>query len=89
MQIDNAGFHTSKNLIVPDNISLLPQPPHSSETNPIERIWAWFKSQLKHLNFSTLQELKDYMESLLNNTIPERIRTLTYWPHIQDAVKNL
>ena len=36
---DNAGFHTSKSLMVPPNITLLPLPPYSPELNPIERLW--------------------------------------------------
>lgn len=89
MQIDNAGFHTAKKIQIPDNISLLPQPAHSPETNPIERIWAWFKSALKHLNFKSLDELKSYMATLIQETIPDRIKSLTFWPHIQEAVKYL
>jgi len=89
MQIDNAAFHTSKKLNIPDNISLLAQPPHSPETNPIERVWAWYKSQLKNLNFADLEELKNHMASLIKNTLPDRVRTLTFWPHIQEAVLQL
>jgi len=89
MQIDNAAFHTSKKLNIPDNISLLAQPPHSPETNPIERAWAWYKSQLKNLNFADLEELKNHMASLIKNTLPDRVRTLTFWPHIQEAVLQL
>ena len=89
IQIDNAAFHTSKKLILPKNISLLAQPPHSPETNPIERLWAWFKSQLKNINFATLKELKNHMASIIQNTLPSRIQSITFWPHIQEAVKYL
>ncbi len=89
MQIDNAAFHTSKKIITPKNISLLPQPAHSPETNPIERVWGWFKSLLKQLNFESLEQLKNYMATLIQNTLPDRIQSLTYWPHIQEAVKQL
>ena len=33
--LDQAGWHVSKKLPVPDNITLLPLPPKSSELNPV------------------------------------------------------
>ena len=36
--LDQAGWHTSKSLIVPDNITLLPLPPRSPELNPVENL---------------------------------------------------
>jgi len=89
MQIDNAGFHTGQKIVLPDNISLLAQPAHNPETNPIERLWAWFKSALKQINFKTLDDLKNYMLKLIEQTPPDRIKSLTFWPHIQEAVKYL
>jgi transposase len=36
---DGAGFHTSKQLRVPENISLVQLPAYSPELNPIENLW--------------------------------------------------
>lgn len=36
--IDNAGFHSTKNLTIPHNIELLNIPPYSPELNPCEQI---------------------------------------------------
>lgn len=36
---DKAGWHTTDNLIVPKNISLLPLPSYSPELNPVDQIW--------------------------------------------------
>src|SRR5436190_23739411 len=36
--LDQAGWHVSKKLPIPDNITLLPFPPKSPELNPIENI---------------------------------------------------
>ena len=41
---DGAGFHTSKRLQVPDNITLIRLPPYSPELNPIENLWHYLKS---------------------------------------------
>ena len=34
--LDGAGWHSSKELRVPDNITLIPLPPYSPELNPME-----------------------------------------------------
>lgn len=41
---DGAGFHTSKELRVPENVSVLQLPPYSPEFNPIENLWHYLKS---------------------------------------------
>ena len=33
--LDNAGWHVSKQLVVPDNMTVLPLPPYSPELNPV------------------------------------------------------
>ncbi len=39
MQVDQAAWHRSKTLVVPDNIRLIYQPPYSPEVNPTEHVW--------------------------------------------------
>lgn len=41
---DGAGFHRSRHLHVPDNITLLPLPAYSPELNPVENLWHYLKS---------------------------------------------
>ncbi len=41
---DGAGFHTSRSLVVPPNITLVKLPPYSPELNPIENLWHYLKS---------------------------------------------
>jgi len=41
---DGAGFHTSKQLVVPDNVTVIKLPPYSPELNPIENLWHYLKS---------------------------------------------
>ena len=45
MVIDGAGWHTSKSLLVPDNITLVRLPPYSPELNPVERIWLFLRER--------------------------------------------
>jgi hypothetical protein len=42
--MDGAGWHVSKTLKVPVNITLLILPPYSPELNPVERLWLYIKS---------------------------------------------
>lgn len=37
--LDQAGWHTTRKLTVPDNITLLPLPARSPELNPVENFW--------------------------------------------------
>lgn len=41
---DGAGFHRSRRLQVPHNITLVQLPPYSPELNPIENLWHFLKS---------------------------------------------
>jgi len=45
MQVDQAGWHRSKELVVPANIRLIEQPPYSPEVNPVKS-GAWSRSPL-------------------------------------------
>jgi hypothetical protein len=42
--LDQAGWHTSPRLCVPENISLLPLPAYAPELNPVENLWASLRS---------------------------------------------
>jgi len=41
---DRAGFHTSKKLRVPANVTIVPLPPYSPELNPVENLWHYLRS---------------------------------------------
>jgi transposase len=41
--LDQAGWHLSNDLVVPDNITLLPLPPRSPELNPVENVWRFLR----------------------------------------------
>ena len=41
--LDQAGWHTSPKLRVPENISLLPLLPYAPELNPVEQVWAYLR----------------------------------------------
>ena len=53
--LDGAGWHSSKTLVVPENISLLPLPPYSPELNPVENVWQFLRA-----NWLAISVFDDY-----------------------------
>ena len=43
IMVDQAGWHMTPKLVVPDNITLLPLPPRSPELNPVENVWQFMR----------------------------------------------
>ncbi len=41
--LDQAGWHLSAKLNIPDNITLMPLPPRAPELNPVENIWQFMR----------------------------------------------
>jgi len=41
--LDQAGWHTTDKLDVPDNITIVPLPPRSPELNPVENVWQYMR----------------------------------------------
>jgi transposase len=41
--LDGAGYHVAANLVVPDNITLVPLPPYAPELNPVENVWEYLR----------------------------------------------
>lgn len=57
---DGAGYHTSKDLVVPKNVSLIQLPPYSPELNPVENLWHYLRSHhwsnRRYADYDALQE---------------------------------
>lgn len=45
--LDQAGWHISTSLAVPDNITIVPLPPKCPELNPQENIWQFLRDNLE------------------------------------------
>jgi len=41
---DQAGFHKSRGLKIPENVTIIPLPAYSPELNPVENLWLYFRS---------------------------------------------
>jgi DDE superfamily endonuclease len=59
--LDQAGWHVSKKLPIPDNITLLPFPPKSPELNPVENIWQFMRDNwLSNRIFKSHEDILDH-----------------------------
>ena len=68
LSLDNAGWHKSKNLEVPDNIRLFYLPPRTPEMNPIEQIWKELRKRgFKNTLFHTLDKVVDRLCLTINS----------------------
>ena len=88
MQVDRAGWHEAKALMVPDNIRLIPQPAYSPELNPVEHLWEELREKhLANLALPTLDDVVDRVCTGLQQleATPERLRSMTYFPHFRPA----
>ena len=43
--VDQAGWHTTKKLVLPKNITLISLPPASPELNPMEQVWRQLRQE--------------------------------------------
>ena len=58
--MDGAGWHKSKNLIIPKNIQIVLLPPYCPKLNPVEMLWKYIKNNtIKNKVFETLKNLED------------------------------
>ena len=83
--LDQAGWHGSGALVVPDNITLVPLPPYSPELNPVERVWLYLKERfLSHRLLGDYQDIADAACRAWNRLVAEtgRITLLASYPWI-------
>lgn len=77
MILDQAGWHRSKDLKVPQNIELLYLPPYSPELNPVERLWCWLRRHVcRNRMFESENTLMDELVSAFNDFSKEQIKIL-------------
>jgi len=75
--IDNAGFHSTKNIKVPNNIFLLRIPPYSPELNPCEQVWQYIKNRYKNQTFESMKNLKGWLHNMVCKMDNELIKSIT------------
>jgi transposase len=84
--MDGAGWHTSNDLVTPDNVTTLLLPPYSPELNPVERLWLWLRQhKLSNRLLPADNALDDLLGDVMLELDPERIRSLTRTSWIEPA----
>lgn len=75
---DNAGWHKSKKLIVPENIELFRIPPYTPEMNPIEQIWKELRQVgFRNEIFSSLEKVVDRLCTTIKNLTNDTVKSIT------------
>jgi transposase len=92
MVVDGASSHRCKELMVPENVSLIRLPPYSPELNPAEQIWNvlrrdYFANRVfDSLDAATEQAERGLAEMATNKTA---VRQLTNWPWISAILNGI
>ena len=86
MQVDQAGWHRSKDLVIPENIRFISQPAYSPELNPAEHIWEEIREKfLQNKAFKFLAEVVNIVCEGLRQLSDDfnRLRSMTWFPHLK------
>jgi transposase len=71
--LDQTGWHVSKKLPIPGNITLVPLPPKSLELNPVENIWQFMRDTwLSNRVFESSDDILDHCCFAWNIRAPSR-----------------
>ena len=85
MIVDGASSHRGKDLVVPENIRLLPLPAYSPELNPQEHLWDEIREkEFPNRVFDSLEGVKEQLKSGLVRLARDRkcVSSITAWPWI-------
>jgi transposase len=75
--MDRAGWHKSRRLAAPENITILLLPAYSPELNPVERLWAHLRSHhLSNRAYENHHYLLDAGAEARRQLTPELLRSV-------------
>jgi transposase len=89
MVMDGAGWHSSKELEIPANVSILLLPPYSPELNPVELIWRYLRQRkLSNRLYPTIDDLEIAVDEawLWIENQQEALSSLCFFPWIGSAL---
>jgi hypothetical protein len=77
---DGAGYHIAKDLVVPDNITLIRLPPRSPELNPMENVWEYVRGN--RLAITVFRDYDDIVDKTSDGWMffandPDRVASIT------------
>jgi transposase len=72
MLMDRAGWHRAKDLVVPDNLTLVLLPARAPELNPVENIWQYLRDNwLSSRVFASYRDIVDHCCDAWNRLIDQ------------------
>jgi len=70
--LDQAGWHVTPKLDVPDNITLLFLPPRAPELNPVENVWQFIRDNwLSNLIFASYADIVEHCCEAWNKLVDQ------------------
>jgi len=90
MVVDGASSHKSKDLNIPENVSLIFLPPYSPELNPAEQIWnvlrrEWFANRVFDSLDAATKQAEQGLATMAANQ--NAMQSLSNWPWISAILK--
>jgi transposase len=84
--LDQAGWHQSKRLVIPDNITLLPLPSKAPELNPVENVWQFLRENwLSNRVFTSYSDILDHCCAAWSRLVDQPWRIMSIglrdWTH--------
>ena len=84
--LDQAGWHLSKRLKIPANITLVPLPSKAPELNPVENVWQFMRENwLSNRVFVSYPEILDHCCAAWNRLVEQPWRIMSIglrdWAH--------
>jgi transposase len=84
--LDQAGWHLSKRLAVPKNITLVALPPKCPELNPVENVWQFLRDNwLSNRVFTSYEDLLDHCCDAWNRLVDQPWKIMSIglrdWAH--------
>lgn len=81
--LDQAGWHTSNDVVVPKGVHLLFLPSYSPELQPAERLWPLCNEGVANKVFDTIEELEAAVSKRVLKLKQRVVRSFTsfhWWP---------
>lgn len=88
MLVDQAGWHTSNRLNIPENIKIINLPPRSPELNPTEHVWDEIREKyFSNKAFKTLDAVESQLCKGLNELAsnPGKLSSMTNFPYLKNT----
>jgi transposase len=77
---DGAGYHIAKDLVVPENVTLIKLPPYAPELNPVENVWEYLRGN--RLAITVFDSYNDIVDKACSGwtffaSDPDRVASIT------------